>query len=440
MTYDEAVRYIEAVPKFTKKNKADNTKALLRQLGNPQDHFAVVHVAGTNGKGSVCAFLASMLAAAGRRTGLFTSPHLVRINERFRICGEPVGDAAFLSAFEEVMQAVHAIMEDGWLHPTYFELLFAVGMRLFQNAGIDILVMETGLGGRLDATNTVEHPLACVITSISLDHMEYLGDTIEQIAGEKAGIIKEGVPVIYDGTNRIAEQVILGEARRKGAPALAYYPGMAQITQRGDTFVTYVLNNRFFDYLEVTVPFAADYQVANSALALMTMRVLDPEKQVRDRDLKAALADTRWEGRMQEILPGVLLDGAHNADGIAQLGLVMGRFAKKRPVSLLFAAVSDKEYERMIRELAHCAPLEAVTVTQTGGSRQVDADVFGQLFRRYVSCPVYVQEDACTAFEEALARRSPDGLLFCAGSLYLAGELLRYLQEKRQRPENACEV
>ncbi len=431
MNYEEAVRYIAEVPKFTEEAREGNTRRLLRGLGDPQEDLRIIHVAGTNGKGSVCAFLASMLQAAGHRTGLFTSPHLVRINERFRINGVPVGDEELAEAFGSVMSAVEEMAGEGWRHPTYFELLFAVGMVIFRREGVGYLVMETGMGGRLDATNAVEHPLACVITSVSLDHMKYLGNTVREIAGEKAGIIREGVPLIYDGTSREAEEVILEQARKKHAPVWAYYPGMAEITCRGDSSVTYVLNNRLFDYLEITVPFAADYQVANSALAMMAMRVLDPAKQITDRMLKEAVVSTRWPGRMQEILPGVILDGAHNADGIAQLAGTMERIAERRKVSLLFAAVSDKEYERMIRELTRTIPYSSVVVTQTGGARHVEAEVFAELFRRYVSCPVYEEADAGRALEKALELKDPDGVLFCAGSLYLAGEILSFLQEKQ---------
>ena len=202
MTYEEAEAYINSVPKFTSKNKPENTKELICRIGHPERKMKVVHVAGTNGKGSVCAFLSTMLAAGGKRCGLFTSPHLVKINERFQINNIPVSDEIFLRAYDKVMKIVKEMQDDGFYHPAYFELLFAIGMVIFEEEGVEYLVLETGLGGRLDATNIVEHPIVTVITSISLDHTEILGDTIEEIAGEKAGIIKQGVPVVYDETGR----------------------------------------------------------------------------------------------------------------------------------------------------------------------------------------------------------------------------------------------
>ena len=208
LNYREIVDYIEEIPKFTSKNPLDHTKALLKCLGDPQNQMQVIHVAGTNGKGSVCAYLDSMLRAGGYKVGLFTSPHLVKINERFKINGEMISDERFVKAFEEVQKIIKKAQEDGLDHPSYFETLFLMGMVVFKEANVDYVVLETGLGGRLDATNTVDHPLACIITSISLDHVEYLGDTIGKIAGEKAGIIKPQVPVIYDGHQPEASEVI----------------------------------------------------------------------------------------------------------------------------------------------------------------------------------------------------------------------------------------
>ena len=183
MNYEEAVAYIDETPKFTKKNSLDHTKECLRRLGNPQDKFKVIHVAGTNGKGSTCAFLTSVLREAGYSCGLFTSPHLVEINERFQINEVNIDNDTFLKAFEKVKVLADELVAEGSYHPTYFEMLFLMGMVIFAEAGVDYVTLETGLGGRMDATTAVENPVACVITSISLDHTAILGDTIEKIAG-----------------------------------------------------------------------------------------------------------------------------------------------------------------------------------------------------------------------------------------------------------------
>ena len=427
-TYQEAVDFIAEVPKFTRKNAPANTVELLRRLGDPQEHYKIIHVAGTNGKGSVCAFLAGILQKAGYRTGLFISPHLVRINERFQINRRDIDDETFTWAFGRVKAVIDTMVADGLPHPTYFEILFAVGMVIFEKEKVDYLVMETGLGGRLDATNTVAHPVACVITSISLDHTEYLGDTVTKIAGEKAGIIKEGIPVIYDGRDREAEEVILKKAEQMHAPAIPFYLSMTQITERTDKNIAFVLDNRYYKNVCVQVPFLADYQVINSSLAMMTARVLDPEKQITDEMIQDAVAHTGWAGRMEYVLPGVVIDGAHNADGIAQFLQTVERMQKRYPVSLLFAAVVEKDYEKMIREICSQVRFESIVVTQIEGSRKVEAQEFEEIFRKYTDVPVYVEPRIPDAFKRALALKG-DGILFCAGSLYLVGELRALLDQ-----------
>ena len=198
------------------KHPPEHTRELLSRLGNPQEGIKIIHVAGTNGKGSVCAYLNAMLLAGGKKTGLFTSPHLVRINERFQINGEDVSDEQFLDAFLKVEKAAKEYEAEGEGHPSYFETLFLMGMLIFKEAGVEYLVMETGLGGRLDATNAIDNPALAIITSISLDHTAILGDTIRKIAVEKAGIIKPKVPVFFDGSNKEAAEVIRTKGEELG--------------------------------------------------------------------------------------------------------------------------------------------------------------------------------------------------------------------------------
>lgn len=428
-TYEEANAYIAEIPKFTSKNKASNTEELLRRLGHPEKSFPVIHVAGTNGKGSVCAFLAGMLQETGLRTGLFTSPHLVRINERFQINRREVSDALFTEVFSEVKQTVESMLPDGFFHPTYFEFLFAMGMVIFARKKAEVVVMETGLGGRLDATNTVAHPVCCIITSISLDHTEYLGDTIPLIAAEKAGIIKEGVPLVYDGSDPEAAAVIKKRAEEMHAPAYAVLPSMLQITGRSDKGIAFVVKNRYYDFVPVRVPFPADYQAMNATVAMTAFRVItDPENTgnqipvLTDEGICRAVLKVRWPGRMEEILPGVFIDGAHNADGIANF-LQAARFlGRTGGVSLLFAAVSDKDYPEMIRRICQGMEFSSVVVTRIGESRKVSQEVLASVFRQYTSAPVYAVPDPGEAFDLALSLKKK-GILLCTGSLYLVGEI-----------------
>lgn len=430
MTYKEAEAYINSVPKFTSKNKPENTMELIRRIGHPERKMKVIHVAGTNGKGSVCAFLSSMLTEGGKRTGLFTSPHLVKINERFQINNEPVSDDVFLRAYEKVMNIVSKMQEDGFYHPAYFELLFAIGMVIFEEAKVEYLVLETGLGGRLDATNIVEKPIVSIITSISLDHTEILGDTIEQIAGEKAGIIKEGVPIIYDGREKKAEKVIRETAQRQGAKAVPLYEEKLHIQSSTDHSVDYTFEEPFYQDCVITVPYLAPYQVRNSALALLAMEEIDPEHEITREVRLKAICHTRWQGRMETVLPGVIVDGAHNEDGVHEFIRTLKQVGKERRIVLLFSAVVEKNYEEMVHTICETGCIQEVVVTEIQGSRIVPAEELAEVFRKYTTVPVTAVRSISEAFDCAAAKKG-DGLLFCVGSLYLVGEVKKVIEEKK---------
>lgn len=428
MNYTEAVDYILSVPKFTTKNSLSHTEELLRRLGNPEQGRKVIHVAGTNGKGSVCAFLSEMLVLGGKKTALFTSPHLVKINERFQINNEPVSDELFLACYQTVQEKIDGMVRDGFPHATYFELLYATAMEIFKREDVEYIILETGLGGRLDATNTIAHPAAVVITSISLDHTEILGDTIEKIAWEKAGIIKEGVPVIYDGRNRQAEQVILSRAHMLHAPAYALHEDMYEILENTDKSIDFLLNCRYYEHTKVTVPFLARYQVVNSALALLAMDVVDDAKEIPIPLRVEAIRRTRWQGRMETALPGVVLDGAHNTDGIHEFVRTVRHMQETRRIVLLFSAVVEKDYEKMIETICTQTRLSAVVVTEIQGERIVPARKLAGIFQRFLDVPVIAEPEIRQAFAKALSLKQ-DGLLFCAGSLYLVGELKAIIRE-----------
>ena len=430
MTYQEAVAYIDETPKFTKKNTLDHTRAFLKRLGDPQEKMKILHVAGTNGKGSVCSFLASMLKAGGKRTGLFTSPHLVKINERFVVDEQDVSDEEFLEAFHTVMDCVEEMKEEGYPHPTYFELLFLIGMKLFERAGVEYLVLETGLGGRLDATNSVAHPLVSVITSISLDHTEYLGDTVAAIAGEKAGIIKEGVPVVYDASCPESAEVIRRRAEELRAPAYPVTPKMYKISKTTKKHIDFSIDSGYYDDIRLSISSVAEYQVKNAAEAVTAIRVIDREGAFTDEVIRKGVEEMRWQGRMETVLPGVIIDGAHNEAGVEEFVKTARRLEADYPVTLLFAAVGDKDYRHMIETICRELRLERVNVTEVGGYRSVDVKVPEELFRQFGAKKVTAIPDVEEAFDEAL-REQGDGILFCVGSLYLVGNIKSILETRR---------
>lgn len=429
MNYEEAVAYIEETPKFTTKNKLEHTKECLRRLGNPQKQFRVVHVAGTNGKGSTCAFLTSVFREAGYSCGLFTSPHLVVINERFQINEKNIDNQAFMSAFEKVKALADELVAEGSYHPTYFEMLFLMGMVIFAEAGVDYVMLETGLGGRLDATTAVEEPAACVITSISFDHMQYLGNTIAEIAGEKAGIIVPGVPVIYDGNNPEAAKVIRKQAEALGSPYYEVKKENTEILRNTSAGIDFCMENEYYGNTAFSIPFIAGYQVMNAALALKTAEVLKDMVNLPKDSVLRGLRETRWQGRMETVLPGVIVDGAHNEDGVEKFVETAEHFQKDYPLTLLFSAVDDKDYTDMIRTVAGRIRFQHVIVTQVGGYRKVPAEQLADIFRKEGCLCAESCEDVESSFRRALEYRGKEGMLFCVGSLYLVGEIKAIIQK-----------
>ena len=429
MNYTEAVDYIETIPKFTVKHPPEHTRELLSRLGNPQEGIKIIHVAGTNGKGSVCAYLNAMLLAGGKKTGLFTSPRLVRINERFQINGEDVSDEQFLNAFLKVEKAAKEYEAEGEGHPSYFETLFLMGMLIFKEAGVEYLVMETGLGGRLDATNVVEKPLACIITSISRDHTEYLGDTLEAIAGEKAGIIKAGVPVIYDASQPGPASVIAAKAKEMGSPAWPMEPSFYEMKTQSREGITFTFAYPGGEKAELAIPYVAKYQMMNASLAFYTMHILQDVHDIPKNVLAEGLSKIKWPCRMEMAAPGVIIDGAHNEDGIAQFVSTAGYFAKENEITILFTAVADKHYHEMIGEICEGIHPSHVVATQIDGSRVVPAEVLAEDFRKAGCTDVCAEPEIGAAYEKALGKKG-SGMLFCVGSLYLAGELKAYLAKR----------
>ena len=420
--------YLLAIPLWTKKkNTLDEVRHFLEELGNPDEQLRIIHVAGTNGKGSVCADLTSMLMEAGYHVGTFVSPHLTDVTERFLVDGVPVEEAGFSESFARVKAVTDRLTAEGYAHPTFFEFVFLMAMDLYGRRKPDFVVLETGLGGRLDTTNVIRHPLACVITSISLDHTQYLGDTVELIAAEKAGIIKPGVPVVYDKNDRAAGAVIAETADRLGSAA---YGLTADDSYRDASF-------------------AAPYQAMNAALAVKVLEILDIAGVTADI-CKKALASVCWTGRMQQVAPDVWVDGAHNPGGIRafiqavkaqQRQAAQEKQSAQQPdqgeqnaadmhpqIQLLFAAVSDKDYHEMIRLLCTQLVPESVTVVQLKSERGLQADALAKQFEEAGCSRVTAFDSTKEALEHVLSGKKEEDRLYMVGSLYLIGEILEDLK------------
>ena len=422
MTYEEAVSYILDIPKFTKKNDLNHTRKLLQNLGNPEDQMKVIHVAGTNGKGSVCAYLNSVLQTAGYSVGMFTSPHLESINERFQINGKNVDNEQLVHAFERVQRATAVMRREGMPHPTFFEFLFAMAMVLFEENHVEYAVLETGLGGRLDATNVIKKPAVTVITSVSLDHTEWLGGTIEEIAAEKAGIIKAGVPVVYDAAKEEVSRVVEQKAEKMGAPSWPVHDENITKLLNTDKTVDFSYSSRYYGYIGMTVHNAAAYQARNAVLALQALEVLDTGHEISREALQQGISNMRWPGRMEEVLPDVYLDGAHNVEGVCGFAETVRVFQERGPKVLLFSAVKEKQYPQMIQTIIEADLFDSYVITQINSGRGVPSDELKRIFEERTSKKVTAEPDIERAFQ-ADVKQKGDGMLFCAGSLYLVGEL-----------------
>lgn len=417
MTYEELEAEINAVPKFGTGAGLSNLSEYLKLMNRPEESLRVIHVAGTNGKGSVCAFLESILRHAGYNTGLFTSPHLIKINERFRINFEPVSDKRMIQAWK----AVRLLLERGKkknLKPvSWFEIMFLMALWIFAESDIDYCIMETGLGGRLDATALLK-PMISVITSISLDHMPVLGDTVEQIAFEKAGIIKEGVPAVAIDENNGAFPVLLTESKRKNVHIEKVSCDDVTILKKRKNKIDFSINTSYYRDEPLTISGRADYQVYNAALAITALKMILPE--LEKEIIQKGLLHMRWEGRMEEICPGVFLDGAHNPGAIAQICNSLKE--DEAQWVLLFAVCGDKDYTDMIRMLSGIS-WGRIYLTQMEGSRRASVTEMEDCFRRYTDTALISKDDAKEAFLTAFRDKNEKEQLLCLGSLYLVGEI-----------------
>lgn len=428
-TYEEAAAYIEEIPKFTKKHTLEHTKTFLKRLGNPAADRKIVHVAGTNGKGSVCAYLQAILMAEGKRTGFFTSPHLVSVNERIRVDNIQIDNETFLKVFRKVLKIVRQMVEDGIEHPSYFEFLFGMGMTAFAETDVEYIILETGLGGRLDATNAIDNPALAIITSISLDHTAILGDTIEKIAGEKAGIIKPGVPVFFDGSSKKAAEVIKAKASELGVSCREVTKNAYEIQEVHRKYIAFSRRSAYDKDVIFQVPMCGCYQAMNAELALEASEYLLAGEEIHIDRWKEALAELHWEGRMERVGAHITVDGAHNPGAMeAFVESVKALDESERgEMVLLFSAVSDKKYDQMIEYLCENLDVKAYVVTQIEDERGVPAEELADVFRRYTDRPVYCKERLEDAVRTAMNERGETGEIYCLGSLYLVGMMKKLL-------------
>lgn len=429
--FREAQEYIDHIPKFVKKNTMEDTKAFYRKLSCPCTGSKVIHVAGTNGKGSVCAYLQSVLTEAGYRTGLFTSPHLVDIRERIRVDEEQIPEADFVEVFRRVRDACPR--ESGY-HPSYFEYLYFMAMLYFEKKKPDFIILETGLGGRLDATNSFETPCISIITEIGLDHTEYLGETLEQIAEEKAGIVKKGIPLVYFAKNKIVSDVMEKSAKKADSKAFSVKPAEICLKNSDEKGIDFSYHSGYYKYSVFRLSTRALYQQENAALCIRALAVLEESGTVKvpEEDLRRGLEKTHWEGRMEEILPGVYVDGAHNPDGIEAFLQSVRADGAKDGRMLLYSSLEEKACGEMIRRITDAGLFEEIVVTKIDSPR---AATPSELARLFGGTGTVVKEDTKEAFDYCLRRRRAGEKVYITGSLYLTGQIKALTEGKKEHDQ-----
>ena len=427
MTYEEARTYIEASNQYGYELTLESVTELLLRLGNPQDKVKVIHVAGTNGKGSTTAYLASILATQGYKVGRYISPAVFSYRERIQISAKDSKEAyateyitkrGIIDAITLIKQTCEAMVEEGWSHPTSFEVETAMAFLYFHWQAVDFAVIEVGLGGRLDATNVMKRPACCVITSISLDHMQYLGDTLAKITKEKAGIIKDQVPVVTCNTQPEVTQVLYEAAQEHNAPLTMVDASIARLKD-------FLPGKTVFEYLgqEYEIALLGKHQITNAVLAIAVIEVLSNQGYpVAIQSVIQGLACTSWRGRFEIIArdPYFVIDGAHNEDAALKLVENIRGYFLGRRIIYIMGVFADKDYPRIL-ELT--APLADQIITLTSNnSRALSSSLLAKEAQKY--CPMVfdaktIEQAVRLAYEVA----KEEDVILAFGSLSFLGEL-----------------
>lgn len=424
MNYEEAMNFIQNTNKFGSVLGLDNIRELLERLGNPQDQLRVVHIAGTNGKGSTLAFLAGIFRESGYRAGRYVSPASFSYEERFRINEENISKKDLCFYMEKIKNVAEEMVKDGLSHPTMFEIETALNFLYFLDKKVDVVLLETGMGGRLDATNVVKKPIATVIASIGMDHMQFLGDTLEKIASEKAGIIKEGCPVIsYDNTKEVNE-VIKNKAKQMHAKVTFVNSAGIRVLQEslnGESFSYRSSDGRWYEKIEI--PLLGRHQINNAALALETLNVIKNYYCISDFQTEDGMRKTIWRGRIEilEREPMVICDGAHNPDGAKSLlSFLQNNFTNQRLIYIM-GVLSDKDYEQMVQILAPAA--DKIYTVAPDNPRALSSRELCNCISKYHQ-NVEERQRLAECLSEVRQKAEKDDVIIICGTLSFQNELI----------------
>ncbi len=422
MTYNEALEYIHGVSWTFCKPGLERTRELCQRIGNPEEKLRFIHVAGTNGKGSFSSMTASVLQAAGYKVGLYTSPYICRFNERMRVNGEDIPDEV-LAEITEYIKPIADSMKD---KPTEFELITAIAFEYFKREECDVVVLECGMGGRLDSTNVIKNPYLSVITGISLDHTAFLGDTLEKIAKEKAGIIKDGSPLLFGGESEEAKRVISDVAKNMGSDI--YFADYSKLKIKEAT-----LSGSVFDYKtlqNIKISLLGLYQPRNASLVIEAVKILRKRGlSISDEALREGLLSAKWQARFEVIgdNPTVIFDGAHNPEGIASAVESIKHYFGDKKLVLISGVLRDKDYRLIARSMAEVIS-HAYTITPDN-PRALSAEEFASVLCKegvIAKGAKSIAEAVCLAKETA---RELDTAVCSLGSLYTYSDVVKQIRK-----------
>ncbi len=420
MKYNEALEYIHSVNNFFCKPGLDRIKALCKYLGNPQDELKYVHVAGTNGKGSFCAMLSSILMDAGYKVGTYTSPYIFEFNERISINGQMIPKDDLVALCEYIKPFADKIEDK----PTEFELITAMAFKYFKDQNCDIVILECGLGGRYDATNIITNPLLSVITGVDFDHQNFLGNTISEIANEKAGIIKQKVACLWCGKNDIADAVISKTAGEMGAPL--FTPDYSSVNVKKTD-----LSGTVFDYEKfksIELPLLSLYQPYNAANAITAAEILSENGFViKEENIRTGLKNTQWRARFELLRnnPTIIFDGSHNPQGVTATVQSIKKYFGEQKVNILTGVMRDKDYRFIAKEISNVA--KCVYCVTPDNPRALPSEDYCLVFKE-LNIPCVAGEDIKAAFYKAVddSKQSSTPLI-CMGSLYMYGDIYKLI-------------
>ncbi len=423
MNYDDTLNYIKTASMPGSVPGLERIGELLEALGSPQKSLRFIHVAGTNGKGSVCCYLETVLLEAGIKTGLYTSPHLRRVNERFRFCGSDISDEALALLFTELAP----INDKLGRCCTEFELLTAAACLYYNKVGAEIVILETGLGGRFDATNIIEKPLLSIVTGIGLDHTEILGDTKEKIAFEKAGIFKPGCPALCHSADKSVLEVFKTEAEKRGSKLYTADENRLSLISADTGGQVFSFEGKTYN-----IAMLGAHQLKNASLVIRAAEILQEIGiQISDETLKHGLSKAKLASRLSILneKPLFILDGGHNPLGIESARDALETIFPEKEKILIFGAMKDKDISQSLKILKDFC--SEIVCTSVGGERAKDA---AELFKiaAKLGIPGSYESEVPKAIEKAMKlAEERDALVLCIGSLYLAGPVLDYFEEKK---------